>query len=147
MLYERWPVATAWTTQEVIAMERIYLQSALPFLPTCLIVAASHTAFLDSPAPAGNSRRISPRASRRCLSTRKEKKKAKEGVNHRSRRCPSKMNGIFYLMINVRSLNRSVVLCLTRCRLLRFRPRFVFGARERYTKRTILLKYISKNLA
>lgn len=45
------------------------------FLPTCLIVPASHAAFLDRPAPAGNSRWISPRASRRCLSMSKEKRR------------------------------------------------------------------------
>lgn len=30
MLYERWPVAVVGTTQEVIAVESIYLQAALP---------------------------------------------------------------------------------------------------------------------
>lgn len=62
-------------------MEWIYLKAApCASLPcaTCLIVPAGF-AFLDRPAPAGNSRWISPRASRSCLSDTDGKKGKKGG--------------------------------------------------------------------
>lgn len=86
-------------------MERFYLRVRAARLSSSLraLIVSALLAFLDRPAPAGNSRWISPGASRSCLSERERKEgggKEETGVFAAS----SKINGISHLAANAESL-------------------------------------------